>query len=103
MTEKDSRQLELEVYRLEAKEQLGHTGTKLMRSIRKYGKGHRNELKYIYKHLKQREDYIVDLELTLLEKEYQENRMKNMVTMLGECGVPVTVRVMEILIKNRYK
>ena len=77
-------------------------GKKIMRSIRQYGKGKRGELKYIYKHIQKRERYIADMEGLLLRKEYLENKMYSMVTMLGEHNVPITVRTMKVLV-NKLK
>lgn len=97
--DKYSRQLELDVFRAEAELYLTDEGQTIMRAIRKYGKGNRNMLQYIYKQIKKREDYIADLELELLERQYLSNKLIGKVVRLGDYGIPVKGRTMETLIK----
>ena len=98
MKNKD-RELQLEVFRHETEMYLTEDGKRIMRAIRKYGRG-RGDLSYIYKIIRKREAYIATLEEHMLEMEYRNSRLLSKVTLLGECGIPVNVRTMEVLLDS---
>lgn len=96
----EERKLELEVYRLETEKYLTDEGKKIMHMVRSYGKGKKGELKNIYKYIKKREDYIAELEELLLNKVYLENKLHGIIVMLGELGVRINAKVLNLLIER---
>ncbi len=93
----------LEVIKLETDKELSDNDQKTMTMIKKYGNGDKHLLSHIYRQIKKRGDYLSELEMTLLQMEYQKNKLYGQITVLGERNVPITVKVLEYLIHNDNK